>query len=707
MKILMLIDRLDVGGAESHLITLTRTLTERGHTVHVFAERGAWTKQAETAGATCHFPPLPLTGKSFFASALPDLCYLRRLISHGGYDVVHAHTRRTAFLLRLVGSRPFCARVVTCHAKFAPRYRRLCYWGEGTVAVSDDLKAHLTSAFSLSPERIRVIPNGIDTRHFSAEGHSALPHALRVTLASRLDEDCSKAARLTLSLCEAWSDRLAAKGIVLSVTLVGGGAAYPSLCREAASVNQRAGRELVRMTGTVDDPSSLLGETDLFVGVSRAALEALFCGASVLLAGDEGMAGLLTVANFDRLSKGNLCCRGESSLTREGLEAAFAAFLDMTPAERQNNSARLRAGAAELFGAARMGEQTEAIYRRLLAAKRPRRWLVAGYAGCGNLGDDAIARRLIDELRAQDPAASVSLTVSDPTHPRHRFSGATVVDRRSPSALLRAIRQSDALVLGGGCLLQNCSGHGGRSLSYYLLLAWLARLCRRPVLLVAAGIGPVRGWPARYAVGRTLRRAAYLSVRDSASRRLAVSLGVPSALIRREADPVLSLTPATKKEGEAFLTAHLHEEAHGKCYLCIAPRPGCVDEATFARALARLCRREGLYPLFLPFDRLEDTPVCKRLIQACGQGVCLPCEDERLVASLFSLDGVAGVASGRLHALILAHVGGKAALALSGDGRDGKVAGFARSVGGDTLGKAATAEDILAAFSSLINHRDG
>lgn len=706
MKILMLIDKLSVGGAESHLITLSRALVREGHTVHVFAEQGVWTKEAEAAGAVCLFPAAPLTGKGFALSAVPTALHLRRLVYHGGYDILHAHTRRTAFLLRLVGRRPFCARVVTCHAKFSPRYRRLCYWGEGTVAVSDDLRAHLSRTFALPSRRICVIPNGIDTARFSPAGRTPATDVLRITFASRLDGDCSKAARLLLSLCEGWRELLAARGKRLCVTVVGGGEAYAPLRKLADEINQRAGEPLVHMAGRVDDPAPIFRATDLFVGVSRAAIEALCCGATVLLAGDEGMAGVLTADNFDRLFQSNFCCRGEAALSREGLDAAFTSFWEDDAANREQKAGDLRKMAAARLGDERMAADTEAVYRRTLRRHRPRSWLIAGYAGCGNLGDDAILRRLIARLEAQDANASIAATVRHPSDPRHRFSGAALIDRRSPVALLGAIWRSDALLMGGGCLLQNCSAHGGRSLLYYLSLAWVARLLRRPVLWVAAGIGPLGGRLSRRLVGRTLRRAAYISVRDSASRRLVLSLGVPPARVRCEADPVLSLTPAPKVDALAFLEAHLPQNAGGGRYLCVAPRRGCLDESNFARALARLHEQEGVYPLFLAFDREEDAPVCDRLMAACGRGTRLPCEDEAVLAALLSLPCVVGMAAGRLHALILAHVGGAPAIALVDGGCDGKVAGFASSVGFDTLSKGATEGEIWGVLRGIFNRRD-
>jgi hypothetical protein len=164
---------------------------------------------------------------------------------------------------------------------------------------------------------------------------------------------------------------------------------------------------------------------------------------------------------------------------------------------------------------------------------------------------------------------------------------------------------------------------------------------------------------------------------------------------------VLSLAPASKEAGKAFLERHLPAGARGKRYLCIAPRAGCIDEQALALALRHLHLKEGIYPLFFAFDHQEDASICEGLIASCGIGCRFPTDDEALVAALFSLDEVVGVAAGRLHALILSQVGGKAGVAMIGDGHDDKVAGFARSVGGEILRSKMNIEEIECRLSRL------
>ena len=56
--------------------------------------------------------------------------------------------------------------------------------------------------------------------------------------------------------------------------------------------------------------------------------------------------------------------------------------------------------------------------------------------------------------------------------------------------VLGALRSCDALLSGGGSLLQDRTST--RSLMYYLSIIWGAELFGKPVMLYANGIGPVR-----------------------------------------------------------------------------------------------------------------------------------------------------------------------------------------------------------------------
>ncbi|MFZ9973426.1 MAG: polysaccharide pyruvyl transferase family protein, partial [Vulcanococcus sp.] len=112
--------------------------------------------------------------------------------------------------------------------------------------------------------------------------------------------------------------------------------------------------------------------------------------------------------------------------------------------------------------------------------------LLCGYYGEHNLGDDA----LLEALLAQLPPAVVPLvTAHDQAEISLRY-GVDSVNRRSLPAVLEALGHCQALVLGGGSLLQDSTSF--RSLLYYAALISAARLQGKPVLLWAQGLGPLR-----------------------------------------------------------------------------------------------------------------------------------------------------------------------------------------------------------------------
>ncbi len=715
LNILLLIDALDVGGAETHVITLACGLQAAGHVVGVVSSGGCLEGRLTERGIPVWHFPAPMGGAAFGLSLLRHVCFLRRLQIRYGFDILHAHTRRTAMILRayrmcerLVPSRsrlengrplPYRRRalrrlkapplIVTAHAKFAPRYRRLSYWGDATIAVSRDLKSHVAQAFFVPSEHISVIPNGIDEAVFfppTVPNEGEHP-TMSVVFASRLDKDCSAAAEALIELAPTLARAARERGKRLTVTLLGGGEKYQDISRLAALVNARQGERepLIRAVGAVESPADYLRSADIFVGVSRAALEAAFCGCPVILAGNEGYGGLLTEQNFDAMAEQNFCCRGQKILSGKELEAAlYHAVLSLSDMEKEQKKALADAiarRACNEYGAPCMCRETARLYRRALAEKRGLDVLVGGYAGCGNLGDDAILRCIL--RRWHQRAAPVSLAVScgEAIAPEATLSvtaltggqadfGIPCVERSRWFSVFCAMRRTDAFVLGGGALLQNCSSHGGRSLAYYLALMCLARLCGCPISLVANGIGPLSGRLSRAAVGAVLRLSREISVRDTASQELLCRMGFAPSI---EPDPVLSIRP--DRDAARWL---LSLRGIPMPYVCIVPRPAKPDALReLTEAVQRLWQERGIYPLFFAFDRQRDTPICRDVMAACGVGAMVCCERERTVAGLFALSR--GVISMRLHGLILAKVAKAPAICLPYSHADEKTVNFAKS----------------------------
>ena len=166
MKILMATMGLDIGGAETHIVELSKELKSRGHQVAVVSNGGVYVPEIEAAGIRHYAAPL---NRRSVGSMLQAQRILRQVIAREKPDIVHAHARIPAFLCgRLQKSMGF-AFVTSCHGVYqvSGALRLLSNWGERTLAVSEDIRDYLIRQYNVPQEHITLTINGIDTEKFS------------------------------------------------------------------------------------------------------------------------------------------------------------------------------------------------------------------------------------------------------------------------------------------------------------------------------------------------------------------------------------------------------------------------------------------------------------------------------------------------------------------------------------------------------------
>ena len=684
MKILLLTDSMDVGGAETHVLQLALFLKRNGHIPTVLSGGGRLCQSLAESGIPHVKVALPSHNPLHLLAIRRQV---HRLIHREGFSVLHAHTRLTAGLIRGF-SRKGCAEVVTAHAKFrATRFLRLVsYWGDRTIAVSEDLRLHLKNAFFLPSERITVIPNAIDRERFSPPPELPPPGIL---FASRLDEDCALGAELLLEI----APQLRAHFPGLRIGIAGGGTAYPALRKRADALNAQFGEAAVTLYHHVREMPALLREYPIFVGVSRAALEAAFCGCAVLLCGNEGYLGPLDARTVPRAALSNFCARGEPRPEASRLLADLLCLLE------HPNSSRMRAHEAAALlrpyvDPARCGMQTLEVYRRATPSRHGQRLLLGGYYGCGNLGDDAILQGVLFELRNVAPDLSVSALSGSPRRDSARL-GIPCVARKNPLALFFAFLRADAFAFGGGSLLQNRSGR--LSLTYYLTLLRFAKCLGRPTALLCSGIGPLIGEDAKKRCFSVLSRVQHVGVRDERSFQMLKSVITPERLVQ-SADAAL-LLPLPTPERQAALRRELGLGEGIKCLGVVLN--GNMPPALFStilQALGQICKMRRLRPLFLVFDAHEDLALSRRACDRLGGTLLHPSCPLDALALLRSCEGVLSL---RLHGLILATRAGTPALAINADATEEKLLAFAAGAGLPCL-DSADGQQIEAALTALL-----
>lgn len=169
MKVLQILPELNAGGVERGTLEVAAYLTARGHEAVVVSNGGRLVPELEACGAR-HLA-LPVHRKH--PASLLQVRPLRRILAAERPDILHWRSRVPAWLAWLAWrkldphARP--ALVSTAHGFYSvSRYSAIMAGGQRVIAVSGSLKSYILQNYpQVPPDRIRVVPRGIDPADFA------------------------------------------------------------------------------------------------------------------------------------------------------------------------------------------------------------------------------------------------------------------------------------------------------------------------------------------------------------------------------------------------------------------------------------------------------------------------------------------------------------------------------------------------------------
>ncbi|MBR7149575.1 MAG: polysaccharide pyruvyl transferase CsaB [Oscillospiraceae bacterium] len=651
-KILMALMGLEIGGAETHVVELSKELHRRGYEVVVVSNGGVYERELVEAGIRCHRAPLH---KRSLGAMFRSLVVLRRIIREEKPDVVHAHARIPAFLCGILHRFMRFPFVTSAHWVFYVNglLKKITDWGERTVAVSDDIREYLKENYGVPHEHIRVTINGIDTKKFSPEvsGERVLREfgfsAERPTISyvSRMDESRALVARHLVEIAPQL--RAAIPGV--QILIAGGGDVFDEIKAKADAANAAAGENYIVMTGARTDINEIVAAGDVFVGVSRAALEAMAAEKVTIVAGNEGYIGLFGREKLTLAQESNFCCRGCEAAAPELLSKDLLfALQELDETQRAELGRYGREVIETYYSVARMAADCEASYREVWAEHT--RVVVSGYYGYDNLGDDAILLSLRESIRTALPGATVVALSNKPAETRERC-GIEAVYRFNPFALRRELRRCTLFLSGGGSLLQDHTST--RSLVYYTTLIRMAHSYGKKVMLYANGIGPVRETKNRERVREVCGYADVITLRDAVSAEELRSMGVAEEKIHVTADPVYAMSTASRERGEDLLRAAGLDTARPVIGVSVRFARGMeTNVAEFAAFCDRIAEQAQVVFIVMqtPADTAAGEAVCAKM-HAPAHFITAPYDPQGMAAMIGCMEAVV---STRLHSIIFA-----------------------------------------------------
>lgn len=279
------------------------------------------------------------------------------------------------------------------------------------------------------------------------------------------------------------------------------------------------------------------------------------------------------------------------------------------------------------------------------------RSLLSGYYGKGNGGDEALLATLVQMLPSHVTPVVLS---GNPEETRDRYN-VEAHNRMAIVPVLQALRSCDALIWGGGSLIQDVTST--ISPFYYGGLMGLAQKMGLKTIAWGQGIGPLVRPQTRWMAKHNFAGCTQISVRDRASSALLSDWQIPHILAP---DPVWALASHPVPELEDLPTPRVAVTLRQHPLLT----PTRLHNLT--RALVDFQKATQAFILLLPFQKSEDLGIAQAIqphLADVSQILCF--EDPQKLKGVFR--GVEMAIGMRLHSLIMAAAEGCRCFALSYD----------------------------------------
>ena len=306
LKILITNHTLDKhAGTELYVRDIATALLRRGHAPVVYSPRlGAVAQEIRAA-------TVPVVDDLDALAQPPD-------IIHGQHNL-----ETMTALLRF----PRTPAIFFCHGWQAwqeapPRFPRILRY----VAVDETCRDRLLYEHAIPPDRVQLLLNFVDLERFTPRG--PLPQRPQRALVFSNNATEESYLGVVRAAC-------ARAGIALDV------------------IGWRSGNSATQ-------PEQLLGQYDLVFAKARCALEAMACGAAVVLCDEAGMGALVTTSEFDRLRRQNFGIRTLQARPEAAALAREIARFDPHDAAEVSRRVRAAAGREEIV------DEIIALYEEVL-----------------------------------------------------------------------------------------------------------------------------------------------------------------------------------------------------------------------------------------------------------------------------------------------------------------------------------------------------
>ncbi len=509
-----------------------------GYDVIVASNGGAFVEDL-TKNNIKHYK-VPLHDKKI-GNVIKSYNMLKKIIVDEKVDIVHAHARIPAFLCGKLKKKLNFRFVTTTHGVYKTSFllNLLTNWGEKTLAISSDIKKYLVENYGICEDNIKMTINGINPEIFNEnivakniENIDRFKDSINILHVSRLESTTNMPA---LSLINN-AAKLLKVNDKIKIIIVGAGKEYETIKKLADDKNNELKRDVIFVEGAQTNVNEYISIADFFVGISRAALEAMLMKKVVVLAGNYGYMGVFDNDKLEEAVLNNFTCRGSEEFNDSVFIDDVIKVLNMDKEKRDKIAEYSKQTVLNNYSINKMVSDAVDVYNEVLSEKKIEA-LVFGYIGFNNSGDDAIFDIFSKLFLKNYPQSRINV-LSNSSSKLTSDDKIKHVYCFNIFKIIKEIRHNQIIIANGGSLLQDTTS--SRSLYYYLGIIWLAKLYNKKVVMLANGLGPINKKFNRKLVKKIVDRADLITFRDSESYELAKEIGITSPEIRITADMVFN-----------------------------------------------------------------------------------------------------------------------------------------------------------------------
>ena len=668
-RILMLATSMEYGGGETHILELSNYLASNGIGVKIMSNDEKIFKEGiEGSGIEHIYAPFH-SRKALDMKKAGDI--LKKAMKSYKPDVVHAHSRIPAFIASGICKKFRIPLVTTMHGTFKQSFLvgLATRWGDYSLYVSDDVKEYWKKYYKkLKDGYMAKTVNGINTERFKKGAETDIkaefaikPGEKMILSVSRLENrsgfDLSFAAA---KLCEI-AERIYGRDKNTRIALVGDGENFESIKSKAEKINAKLGFEYIIMAGRRTDAHKFYAACEIFVGISRSAMEALASEKPAILCGGMGYLGRFAKANAENCENTNFTCRGFGCPDDTDGALLEEILFCLDEKNREEVCADVQFGASLIqkkYSVKNMADDAYRIYQKaVLKYKKGYDFVLGGYYGYGNIGDDALMFSVIGNILQKKGDVKIRLLTKNPKKQQRRLDGfyanIAAAQRFNFLGVKKAIKKSKALVFGGGTLLQDATS--GRSFGYYSWLLKTAQKLGKKTILYANGIGPLYEDKNKEKTKLLMQKITFAMIRDKNSYDYLAEMGIETQKLRLTEDEAMTVGENShlnsyKKDFKEFIKGE---------YIVISVRKQKHRSVEFlekfSAAVNAICRENGLIPVYLAMHPKEDGKISEYLA-ALNKNAYLADVGGDISKALAIVRSAEAVIAMRLHALIFAAV---------------------------------------------------